>query len=319
MTPLVTCLDHARVRGGLATIECEQMPLGDALERAWPSDAHAQLATSSRFRRRRLTSGDIGRMPIELRAIAFDFDTAGHAPVTPAWRAQFAERATAAAPGCFIYFTRGGARIVGQLLDPFAIGTELDARMWRARYAAKCDDFMRFGLEPDRSCADWTRLFRLPHAARDGGAPEAWPTMGDLHAIGVIDLPEAPAAKLSPRAASTPLAKRERSERARPEQCMTPPPLLEALRSAGLVVGPGPAPGSLRIICPRDLAHTTGTPGDGSTIYYAPRDYCGSGAIHCKHGHCDAIRTARQWRRSIASYSGHRGSLRSPLAGGAVS
>lgn len=305
----ITKLAHSRVRGGVATIEAERLELGDALTRTWPSDAHMQLAYSPNSPRRRLVAAEIGRLAIELHAVAFDFDGPGHR-ADDNWRERFAERATSAAPGAFIYFTRNGARIVGRFAEPFAITSPADALRWRACYTAQCARFAAHGLDADRACADWGRLFRLPRATRDlGGAPEQWPTIGDPHNIGTIGLPQ-PRSELRPHAPAQP-----RAQRAVQGGVSESTALLRDLERAGLIVGPGPAPGSFRIICPNDRSHTTGAPGDGSTIYYPPRDFCGGGFVHCFH-RCAEIRTAREWRRRIASYAGHRGSRGSPLAGG---
>ena len=305
------------VRGGVATIECERLELGDALTRAWPTDAHLQLATSPRRPRSRLTVADVGRAPIALECVAFDIDTPGHAPITPEWCDELRAKLPAAPPAPLLSFTRNGARLWWRLASPLPIASEADARTWRARYLAQCDELERAaGIVCDRSCSDWQRLHRAPHAKRDpGGAPERLDVVGDAHNIGAIELPAVSAPE---HRTPTPPPRREQSERygggVTCDATSVSTPLLRGLERAGLIVGPGPTAGSLRIVCPYDLAHTTGTPGDGSTLYYAPSSFGGGGWIHCKH-RCGKIRTARDWRRRIARYTGHRDSLRSSLAG----
>ena len=60
-------------------------------------------------------------------------------------------------------------------------GARLDKEAWRERYRRELLYLARrFGIEGDPACADWTRLYRLPHTTRDeGGKPEDLPTEGD--------------------------------------------------------------------------------------------------------------------------------------------
>ena len=44
----------------------------------------------------------------------------------------------------------------------------------------------RYSIYADPACADWTRLYRVPHATRDpGGRPEQRDTMGNPHHMGM--------------------------------------------------------------------------------------------------------------------------------------
>src|SRR5262249_22801719 len=82
--PTVTALAARTVRGACFHVGAGTLPLGAALTRAWPTDAHMQ-ACSSRWRRRRLVSADAGRVAVTMGALVFDLDAPGHAP-DEAWR-----------------------------------------------------------------------------------------------------------------------------------------------------------------------------------------------------------------------------------------
>lgn len=116
-------------------------------------------------------------------ALFVDVDGAEH-KADPAWRAAESSKiaaALAALPGGFCYQTRGGYRIAWRLASPVTIASADDAARWRIFYWRTLLALSRrFGLEGDPACADWTRLYRLPHATRDeGGKPEDLPTEGD--------------------------------------------------------------------------------------------------------------------------------------------
>lgn len=119
-------------------------------------------------------------------AMAFffvDLDGPDH-QAPPAWRSQMAERverALAEHPGGFSYETRGGGRLLWRRASSFLITSDVDARTWKLTYWRTLLYLSRrYGLVGDPACADWTRLYRAPHATRDeGGQPEQLPTVGD--------------------------------------------------------------------------------------------------------------------------------------------
>ncbi|MBV9949792.1 MAG: hypothetical protein JOZ69_23320 [Myxococcales bacterium] len=123
----------------------------------------------------------------EMRAVVFDIDGPDHT-ASNGWREG--ERAKwpallAAHPGLFLYETRGGYRVVGVLAEPVPIRTPADAAEWSRRYAAWVAYLARcFRIVADSRCADWTRLYRVPRATRDGVLEER-PSYGDAAAIGV--------------------------------------------------------------------------------------------------------------------------------------
>jgi len=303
LQPMVTTLVTKYVAGGTNTIEAERMSLSDALRREWPSDAHFQAAMSPTRRHRRLTSADVGQIPIIMTAFVIDLDGPGH-EATPKWREE--ARAKVAAifvvrPG-FAYETRGGFRLVWLLPEPFVIGSRADALLWRAKYLAACDLLQRdFGLEPDRSCSDWQRLYRLPFVVRDG-EPQRLQTTGDPAAIGAFELPDVAAPSRNGRVIThrRPLPEGQDRKRLsssssvtprRPAPLNWPRPvvdrgiLFDLLQARGDIVSER-HDGSFVIVCPRDHFHTTGAAGDGATVLFAPSIIGGPGAIHCFHAGC---------------------------------
>jgi hypothetical protein len=131
---------------------------------------------------RRLDKNAAEQIPGGVAMVAqfVDVDGAEH-KADPAWRAAESSKiaaALAALPGGLCYQTRGGYRLVWRLAAPVLIAGPNDAARWRLRYWRTLLALSRrFGLEGDPTCADWTRLYRLPHATRnEGGQPEALPT-----------------------------------------------------------------------------------------------------------------------------------------------
>lgn len=263
--------------------------LGEALTRRFRTDAHFQAASSPLGRR--LSSKHIGAVPISMGALCIDLDGPGHLAGDD-WIAETdaaIRHVLEAHPGGFAYRTRGGWRLLWRLPEAFEISSAADAAEWKARYLIACDYIAdRFGIECDRSCADWSRLFRLPHATRDvGGQPEELPTIGDASAIGVFVLPRAE--DMCPR---TPLALEPGAPAAqmprvdvghvssRPGACL----LYRLLAERGDILRPR-GDRAFVIRCPNVGHHSTGRDGDGSTLLYLPEG-TGYGVIHCKHSGC---------------------------------
>lgn len=164
-----------------------------ALRQRYTTDAHT-AGYSAPSVLRRLDKAAAEQLPGGVRMVALfvDVDGAEH-KADPAWRAAESSKiaaAFAALPGGFCYQTRGGYRLVWRLAAPVIIASADDAARWRLRYWRTLLALSRrFGLEGDPACADWTRLYRLPHATRDeGGQPEDLPTEGDPELRQPLDL-----------------------------------------------------------------------------------------------------------------------------------
>ncbi|MBI3272218.1 MAG: hypothetical protein HYZ53_24715 [Planctomycetes bacterium] len=328
--PRVPVLLHAHLRGWPKNEKggsALYLTLGDALARAFPTDAHF-CAYSFRRIARRLTSealspatrSKLGMRPrqgVPMVAAVFDVDAeAAHAatggtPGTTAgddwWVGELPklDALAAAHPGLFFYRTRGGYRVLGVLPEPFVLCAPADAEAWKIRYWSWCFYLCRrFGIVSDPSCADWTRLYRLPHATRDeGGKPERRETRGDPARIGAWTCdPTAEdleaARKLLPRERAAARPRKEKIEGRDLAPAGTPGILYHAFRARGWLGGEIES-GKWAVVCPNEAAHSKGSPLDGSTILWAPHAGETLGWLHCSHGHCQG----RDLRDVLALFS----------------
>lgn len=140
----------------------------------------------------RLDHGAIGLVPITMQLFVVDVEPAGHAPRTPEWdAAEQPKIQQAIALGAFYYGTRGGYRLIWQLVEPFTIASKQDAEDWKASYVAALDEIEReLGIVGDRACKDWTRLYRLPFVTRDG--VQQVPTVAGALGLYALDRVAAP-------------------------------------------------------------------------------------------------------------------------------
>lgn len=114
----------------------------------------------------------LGRCPLLHWAIV-DVDNPDHG----AWESPSDEDldriagqvAAAGLPEAGVYLTRGGYRLVWPWTTPVEVGTGAEAML-----SGLLDTLAYGGIEGDRSCTDWTRVFRMPRATRDG-RPEDLP------------------------------------------------------------------------------------------------------------------------------------------------
>jgi P4 family phage/plasmid primase-like protien len=172
------------------------MPPAEVFGRRYSTDAHC-AAYSVPDRPRRLATPEAlvqlapqGGVPMVLTV--FDLDAPSH-QVTGRWldeqlpKFEFLQEQH---PGLFTYRTRGGYRLVWRLDQPVVLRDRVDASRWRYRYLRWCCYLARrFDLVADPSCADWTRLYRLPHATREsGGQPEQLPIWGDPGELGAWEV-----------------------------------------------------------------------------------------------------------------------------------
>lgn len=186
--PLVTVFPTKRVRGlGSLTRVDEDVPdpspvldLDEALARSWATDAHFVCYLPWQHGRPDVENGAWRlRMEIlqELRAsggevicsiIAIDLDNPGHAAWTGESLARFDQRYEELRekhpdlmPAC-AYRTTHGARFIYVTSAPLVCEEAEDVQrgLFSLLEAA--------GWTPDRQCADWTRMFRLPLVEREG-------------------------------------------------------------------------------------------------------------------------------------------------------
>jgi len=289
MTPLIPVMGNARLHawpkheaGGRA----QYLPLADAMERRYPTDAH--FACYSRpDRPRRLSRAALEHDEVPMVAIVFDVDGEGHA-ATPEWWSGELHKLDALLrehPHGYIYRTRGGYRIVYVLAAPIRLVDDSDRCAWSNLYLAWCRYLhRRFNIVADPSCKDWQRLYRLPHATRDeNGAPEEREVIGDPRRVGAwgceltsADMDVEPAPKPAKQAPASTATSTYYIGRGR---------LVEAFENAGML-GAEIEPGKRAAVCPWKSAHTTGSDLDGSTIIYEAHAGHDLGWFHCSHAHC---------------------------------
>jgi hypothetical protein len=164
---------------------------------------------------------------------------------------------------------------VYRLPEPIVLREHEDADRFTRLYGAWLDELQRtFCIRGDASCAQWHRLFRLPHSTRDeGGEPERLEVLGDPTQIGVWE------------SAWTLDDFRPKSIRAGSADYTGNGILFTLFGQAGML-GQQIRPGVWRIACPQEHRHTRGKRFDGSTILYAAAPGHIWGHVHCSHAHC---------------------------------
>jgi hypothetical protein len=121
-----------------------------------------------------------------------DFDRAAWWAAQQPALAQYREQH----PGAFIVQSKGGLHIYQRLAAPFQLRQPKDAREWSARYTQHVAAVARLpwvNAKVDDATKDWTRLFRVPWDVRVPD-PAALGRIGDPGAVGMVELPAAPAA-----------------------------------------------------------------------------------------------------------------------------
>lgn len=151
------------------------LPLRTALLRKYQTEAHMVLYLLEDER------GPFARQPrinkhgggikwilaqglfVRAHYLAVDLDNPDHGQWTPETLAAMRDRFAASelASTCCSYFTKRGARLLQPLERGYDVG-EIEAR-----HAGWVNDLENEGFEPDPTCKDWTRFFKLPYARRE--------------------------------------------------------------------------------------------------------------------------------------------------------
>lgn len=161
-------MDHA---SDVVEMAYSPIEIHDALSRNYPGDAHFVAYTiANAGRQPRINKGALLELSPEDRALitcsvlVADVDNEGHADWTPETReaARAQEVTTPALQTVGIYDTRSGRRLIQPLAAPIAVE---HVEPYLARWL---DTLEAQGVQVDKSCADWTRHFRLPNVVRDG-------------------------------------------------------------------------------------------------------------------------------------------------------
>jgi hypothetical protein len=158
------------------TAALEVSDLGNALAERWASDAHfvtyvVREGGSPVMRQPRVNKAGaawLREQGFELGAevLVADVDNPGHAPWTPALRAQLAElyRRAPSLATAGVYLTAHGFRVLQPLARAMPVEAfEVALRGWLMTLEAD-------GVAIDWSCAEWARMYRLPRVRRDGRA-----------------------------------------------------------------------------------------------------------------------------------------------------
>lgn len=157
MTRVVTVADPYVKSGTPAAAMCTDDLFTCAIE----TDAHFTAYEPTTEPPTRLKSDSTPRPSMVL--LVADLDAPGHAR-TPESDADMRAKAAHLPGEPFGYFTRGGARLVWTI-DPHPVVAEEWSRFYLLALVAIA---AASGLVADPACSDWTRLFRAPHATRDG-------------------------------------------------------------------------------------------------------------------------------------------------------
>lgn len=284
-------------------------PLSAALTEEHDCDAHT-FAYHCPIKPRRLDAGalepdaiaDLGGS-IEMVIACFDVDCAeshragGSTDPCPAPDVWWLDELTklrqllVAHPGGYFYRTRGGYRILYVLPRPFLLSQSADALEWSRTYCSWLAYLERvFAIHAD-PCKDWQRLFRLPHATRDGEtSPERRDIVGDAENIGTWD-PVLLAVDVSEGKRMT----KKKAPRIRAEEESADPRcdgsgvLFRALEKRGAIrreLGPG----KWAIDCPKMEEHSS--QGQTDTVLWAPHVGDIFGYIYCSHTGCGHDRFA---------------------------
>jgi hypothetical protein len=89
-------------------------------------------------------------------------------------------------PGCFVYRTAGGYRIVYRLRRSAVIDSSDAELAWRLYYVLSCVYLARtYEIIADPTCKSWAWIFRAPHATRSREfGPEERECIGDPQNVG---------------------------------------------------------------------------------------------------------------------------------------
>lgn len=145
---------------GNPSSDYERMPLVEALERVYPTDAHlvAYVVDTPATHQPRLRKDSAPSYPLPARVhvLFADIDHPNRAKTTP----EMLDTVALETEG--IYWTEHGYRLVQPLLRPVpALESEPTLWAWLTALAAR-------GIGVDWACRDWTRHFRLPNVRKKG-------------------------------------------------------------------------------------------------------------------------------------------------------
>jgi hypothetical protein len=183
--PLLAVLETKFIRGvNNLTEEPDQyldlLPFEDALNEAYLTDAHfvpyaavgpdgsieVEMPRCNKpvLKDIRDAGGDI-----VMTALVLDYDNPDHQPWTRAMYKHFMELLSEVGETfstvwefTYFYTTKHGGRFIYVLEDPVPVDVGEEHLRWLI------EEFCKHGIEVDRACGDWTRVYRLPFVKRNG-------------------------------------------------------------------------------------------------------------------------------------------------------
>jgi hypothetical protein len=261
------------------------------LTKAWTTDVHTTAYSVERHPYRLSRDAVTCDGGVMMVLFVADVDGAGHLASDDWWVSELAKLDILRQdfPGAFIYRTRGGYRIVYLLATPIILRSLGDAEAWKVTYLAWVAALKeRFGIEADPACQDWQRLYRVPHATRSGGRPEARETLGSPYQIG----PWACEPTDYEQKTAKTLAKRPLKQATRKHQHQVATSIsdrkgvLYYAFKARNWLGDAIDTEKWAVKCPWDDRHTKGTAFNTSTVLFVPGAGDAFGWLHCSHAHC---------------------------------
>lgn len=300
----VLVLPHAKVPGWPGPHppgRCEALPLADALDRPWSTDAHFTAYAPfepAPFRTNQALFDHEwrGALPVRMQLAVFDLDDpTAHASGEPAsseWRARTEAAITALTSQTPLvwWHTRGGSRLLGRLREPLELWDMRDAGAWACHYAMWLLWLRERGIEADPACADFGRLYRLPHATRQPGADPDW--YGPVRGVELLTQGAAAWDPIDPATGVRLIEQVPRRalgrapvRRSAPADGTPPSALVELLRQRGWLGREIVADSKWACYCPSGLEHGLKT----DTVVWA------DGTFHCSHRRCAELDPWAGW------------------------
>lgn len=144
----------------------------------------------------RLSSDAAGVVDVKMEYLVIDVDNAeakkSGALVTRRWLSEEAKKIRSVIPMPVIYITPHGYRAIAKLSTPFAISSKLEAEKWKKNYIAFCDKLKQYGVDADKSAADWTRIWRVPCYVSKDRDTRMTEVYGSVETMSNVDIENSP-------------------------------------------------------------------------------------------------------------------------------
>jgi len=280
---------------------CVYTTLSAALTTRYRTDVHTAAYFSPMPRRLKYEA--LGLTKVLMVLAIFDIDCleshrAGGGPAPDSWfeseRVKL-ELLQEGYPGALIYRTKGGYRIVYMLPVPVEITDEQQAKeVWTVTYLQWCAHLKRvYEITVDTACAEFNRMYRLPHATREGStSPEDREIIGDPNKIGAWK-PDLTAEDIANGVKSTKKYTKLENRLPGTSDYSGSGLFYELFKGAGLLLERD-TPTKWFVTCPKSSDH--GKTGPTDTFLNAPHPGFFWGHVHCSHSsHNHHLFTGKDW------------------------